>query len=304
MTAPRIVVFGRTGQVGSELARASLPAGVCLSSIDRAEADLAGAPADIAAALFRHAADASSVVVVNAAGYTAVDRAESEEEACDAANARGPAAIARACAERGFPLIHLSTDYVFDGRKTTPYREDDPVGPQSAYGRSKLAGEEAVRDVGPAHVIVRTAWVYSPFGTNFVKTMLRLGRERAELAIVDDQLGCPTAAKDIAAAIVSIAAQLGSGKADGYGTFHYCGGGSCSWLAFAREIFACAARFGSPPPRLRPITTAEYPTAARRPANSVLDCSKIRDVYNIKTRAWETGVAACIEELLGPKGGL
>jgi len=303
MTAPLLVVFGRSGQVGSELARAALPAGARLSSIARAEADLAGPAADIAAALARHAADASPVVVVNAAGYTAVDRAESEADACHAANCQGAAAIAQACAARGFPLIHLSTDYVFDGRKEGAYREDDPVGPQSVYGRSKLAGEEAVRQAAPAHVIVRTAWVYSPFGTNFVKTMLRLGRERPALGIVDDQYGCPTAAKDIAEAVVSIAAQLGAGNADGYGTFHYCGRGACTWFEFAREIFAHVARLGHPLPHLRPITTAEYPTAARRPANSVLDCSKIRDVYNIDTRPWQPAVAACIDELLGPKGG-
>jgi dTDP-4-dehydrorhamnose reductase len=304
MTPRRFVVFGRTGQVASELARAPRLAGVELSSIDRAEADLAGPAGDIAAALSRHAAGAASIVVINAAGYTAVDRAEGEAEACQAANCRGPAAIARACAERGYPLIHLSTDYVFDGRKPEPYREDDPVAPESVYGRSKLAGEEAIRAAGPAHVILRTAWVYSPFGTNFVKTMLRLGRERPELGIVNDQLGCPTAAKDIAETIVSIATRLAAGKADGYGTFHYCGAGACTWFDFAREIFAHAARWGYQPPRVKPITTADYPTAARRPANSVLDCSKIRAVYNIGTRPWQTAVAACIEELLGSKGGV
>ncbi len=303
MTAPLLVVFGRSGQVGSELARAKLPAGARLSSIGREEADLAGPDADIAAALARHAAGAAPVVVVNAAGYTAVDRAESDADACLGANARGPAAIARACAARGFPLIQLSTDYVFDGRKSVAYREEDATGPQSVYGRSKLAGEEAVRQATPAHVILRTAWVYSPFGTNFVKTMLRLGAERRELGVVDDQHGCPTAAKDIAAAIVSIAAQLAAGKTDGYGTFHYCGRGACTWFAFARAIFAHAAGLGHPVPSLRPITTAEYPTAARRPENSVLDCSKIRDVYNIDTRPWQTAVAACIDELLGAKGG-
>jgi dTDP-4-dehydrorhamnose reductase len=303
MTAPLLVVFGRSGQIGSELARAPLPAGVRLSSIGREEVELSGSAAAIAAALNRHAAGASPVVVVNAAGYTAVDRAESDEAACHAANSQGAAAIASACAKRGFPLIHLSTDYVFDGRKSEAYREDDPVGPMSVYGRTKLLGEEAVRRSTTAHVIIRTAWVYSPFGSNFVKTMLRLSRERPELAIVDDQRGCPTAAKDIAEAVVSIASQLASGKADGYGTLHYCGRGACTWYEFAREIFAHAARFGHPVPSLRPIASAEYPTAARRPANSVLDCSKIRAVYNIETRPWQAAVAACIDELLRPKGG-
>jgi dTDP-4-dehydrorhamnose reductase len=302
MIAPRLVVFGRSGQVGAELARARLPTGFGLSSIARSEADLAAPAADIAAALDRHAAGGAPVVVVNAAGYTAVDRAESEREACLAANALGPAAIARACAERNFPLIHLSTDYVFDGAKPAPYREEDATAPMSVYGRTKLAGEEAVRQAAPAHVIVRTAWVYSPFGTNFVKTMLRLGGERPELAIVDDQRGCPTAARDIARAIVSVAAQLAAGKADGYGTFHYCGRGACTWFELAGAIFAAAERHGHRVPRLRPITTAEYPTAARRPANSVLDCSKIAGVYKIDAQPWQEAVAACVDELLGGKG--
>lgn len=303
MTGPRLVVFGKTGQVASELARAALPGGFSASFIARAEADLAGPAADISAALARHAGDASSVLVVNAAAYTAVDRAESDEAACRAVNCGGAAAIAQVCAQRGFPLIHLSTDYVFDGNKQGPYREDDAVGPQSVYGRTKLEGEEAIRAALPSHVILRTAWVFSPFGTNFMKTMLRLARERPELSIVDDQRGCPTAAKDIAAAVVAIAAQLAAGKPEGYGTFHYCGRGSCTWYELARAIFAAAARFGQPVPRLRPITTAEYPTAARRPANSVLDCSKIRAVYNIDTRSWQDAVAACVGELLGDKGG-
>jgi dTDP-4-dehydrorhamnose reductase len=304
MTAPRLIVFGRSGQVGSELARVTLPANWTVASIGRDEVDLAAPAFDIAAALDRHAHGSSSVVVVNAAGYTAVDRAESDEAACQTANCRGPENIARACAARGYPLIHLSTDYVFDGRKTTPYREDDPVDPQSVYGRTKLAGEDAVRSATPAHVILRTAWVYSPFGANFVKTMLRLSRERSDLAIVDDQRGCPTAAKDIAAAIVAMASQLATGKSDGFGTFHYSGAGCCSWFEFAHAIFAVAGRFDHPVPRLRAITTAEYPTPARRPANSVLDCSRIHDVYKIETRRWQGAVIECVEELLGTRGGV
>lgn len=303
MTAPRLIVFGRSGQVGSELARAALPGGWRLSSIAREEVDLAASASDIAAALDRHAKDFSPVVVVNAAAYTAVDRAESDESACQTANCRGAESIARACAAREFPLIHLSTDYVFNGQKTMPYREGDETGPLSVYGRTKLAGEEAVRNETPAHVVLRTAWVFSPFGSNFVKSMLRMSRERSELAIVDDQRGCPTAAKDIAAAIVEVAAQLAGGKADGYGTFHLCGTGCCTWFEFARAIFAAAARLNHPVPNLRAISTADYPTAARRPANSVLDCSKIHDVYKIETRPWQGAVIDCVEELLGTEGG-
>ena len=304
MTAPLVIVFGRTGQVGSELARAALPADMRLVSVARDEVDLTAPPSAIAAALDRYAGEAASVVVVNAAAYTAVDRAESEPDVCHAVNCDGAAAIAEICAARNFPLVHLSTDYVFDGRKPGPYGEDDRVGPESVYGRTKLAGEEAVRRLCPAHVVVRTSWVYSPFGTNFVKTMLRLSRERLELGIVDDQHGCPTAAGDIAAAIVAIASQIAAGKTDGFGTFHYCGEGVCTWFELAQAVFAAAGPHGHPVPRLRPITTSEYPTPARRPANSVLDCSKIREVYNIDARPWQTAVGACVDELLGAKGGV
>jgi dTDP-4-dehydrorhamnose reductase len=299
MSTPLLVVFGLSGQVGTELARAALRVGYRLSSIERREVDLAAPPAPaLAAALDRHAGQASSVIVVNLAGYTAVDQAETDADACNAINCVGPASIARACHERGFALIHLSSDYVFNGRKKSPYNEADPVGPLNVYGRAKLAGEIAIREITGSHVILRTSWLYSPFRTNFVKTMLRLASERSELQIVHDQRGCPTAAADLAEALVDIARQLPAGKIDGYGTFHYCGRGACTWFEFANEIFALAGRYGLPVPHLDPVSSREYVTPALRPANSVLDCSKILDVYKIDTRPWQQSLAKCLTELL------
>ena len=298
MTRPLLVVFGRTGQVGCELARLARRSGYRLGSIERHEVDLATPiDAELGFALDRFVGS-SPVVVLNLSGYTAVDQAETDAGTCHAVNCVGPAAIARACRERGFAFIHLSSDYVFDGRKASSYHEDDPPSALNVYGRSKLEGENAIREITGAHVIVRTSWLYSPFRTNFVKTMLRLAGERSELQIVHDQRGCPTAAVDLADALIAIAGQLANNKADGYGTFHYCGQGACTWFEFANEIFALAASRGLPVPHIKPIETREYRLPARRPANSVLDCAKILDVYKIKTRPWQQSLAACIDELL------
>lgn len=301
MTTNRLVVFGRSGQVGSELARAALPEGWSVRSISRDEAALDGPAERIGSAIDHHAAGGDRVVVVNAAAYTAVDRAEAEAAAAFAANCDGPARIAEACAVRRLPFIHLSTDYVFDGTKAQPYGETDRVNPLGVYGASKEAGEAAIRKALRQHVILRTAWVYSPFGHNFLKTMLRLGAERPELGVVDDQHGCPTAAADIAAAIIKIAARLAAGESYGFGTFHYVGAGICTWYQFAEAIFSEAARFGRSIPRLRPITTAEYPTPARRPANSALDCTRIRDIYDVSSVPWRQSMVNCIDELFNNK---
>ena len=250
-------------------------------------------PAEVAAALDA----ARPAAIVNAAAYTAVDRAESEPERAAAANRDGARIVAEACAERRLPLIHLSTDYVFDGRKIGPYREDDPVAPLGVYGRSKAEGEAAVRAVGGCHVILRTSWVYGPVGQNFVRTMLRLGRERPELRVVDDQSGSPTSTADLADAILVIARRLAEGEGAGTGMFHFCGGGVTTWYRFAQAIFGEAARYGYSPPRLTPITTAGYPTAARRPANSALDCSRIARVYGIHPRPWREALGRCIDRI-------
>lgn len=273
----KILVFGRTGQVAAELQALAGP-DLVVEALGRDRADLAD-PAACAAQVA--ATDAGAVI--NAAAYTAVDRAESEEALATVVNGHAPGAMARACAARGLPFLHVSTDYVFDGSGDRPWREDDPTGPLGAYGRSKLEGERQVAAAGGPHVILRTAWVFSAHGSNFVKTMLRVGAGRDRLTVVDDQRGGPTAAADIAAALVAIARAFAAGRGVS-GVFHYAGAPAASWCGFAREIFA---RSGWPtPPEVAPIRTEDWPTPAARPRNSVLDCGKIAAAYGIGQPAW------------------
>lgn len=287
----KLLVLGAAGQVGRELCRAAWPAGTSITAVDRAEIEIADLDA-VFVAIERERPD----VVVNAAAYTAVDRAESEPDAAWAANCTGPANLAAACGEAAIPLIHLSTDYVFDGAKSGPYREVDPVNPLGVYGRSKDAGDRAIREALPEHVILRTAWVYSAHGHNFVKTMLRLGAERPVLRVVADQTGSPTSAADVAAAIREIVRRLKAGKS-GWGTYNFTGAGAVTWHGFAEAIFELAAPWRGPPPLVEAITTAEYPTPARRPANSVLDCARIGEVFGIAPRPWREALAEVIREL-------
>jgi dTDP-4-dehydrorhamnose reductase len=284
----RILVIGRSGQLARALAEAIWPAGIELASRGRDEIDLAR-PSGVQAAVVAEKPD----LVINAAAYTAVDKAESEPELAFTVNRDGPAALAEACLALGAPLIHVSTDYVFDGGKPAPYVEEDPVHPVSVYGASKAAGESAIRARLPAHVILRTAWVYAPQGQNFVRTMLRLGRERPELRVVDDQIGCPTAAAELARAVEAAALGLLAGGGD-YGTFHFCGTGATSWFGFAQAIFELA---GGPRPRVVPIPTASYPTPARRPANSVLDSAKFARLYGVTARPWRESLARCLKDI-------
>ena len=214
-----------------------------------------------------------------------------------AINRDGPGAMAVACAARGIPLIHVSTDYVFDGTKDGPYTEDDPINPLGVYGASKAAGEEAVRQASPHHVILRTSWVYSAYGTNFVKTMLRLGREREEMRVVADQHGSPTAAADLAAAIVQIAATIEKTGATAWGTYHLTGSGTTTWYEFADRIFQRLHKRTGKRPRLIAIGTADYPTPARRPANSRLDCSRARDQLGVACPPWQDSLDRVIAEL-------
>ncbi len=287
----RILVFGRSGQVGDALAGLNGP-GVAVTALSRVEADLAD-PEVVAAAIERHPAD----LVVNAAAYTAVDRAEDEPGLAFAVNRDGPLFLARACARAGRPLVHISTDYVFDGSKPMPYDEADAPCPLNVYGASKLAGEMAVAGTLDRHVILRTSWVFASHGANFVKTMLRLGTQRPELAIVADQVGCPTPATDIARAVLRVAMAVRDGSAR-WGTFHFTGREATTWFGFAQAIFTEAERrTGAPAPRLRPISTAEYPVRARRPANSRLDCSHIGLAYGIAPADWRAGLAAAMDVL-------
>jgi dTDP-4-dehydrorhamnose reductase len=284
-----LLIFGKTGQVARELARASWPECVTLVQLGRNECDLDN-PSSTREAIMK----LRPRIVVNAAAYTAVDRAEAEPERATRVNCDAPGAMASACAETEAGLIHLSTDYVFDGTKPGAYLENDCVAPLSVYGRSKADGETAIRESVEHHVILRTSWVFSAHGSNFVRTMLRLGSERPELRVVDDQHGAPTAARDIAGAIVSVARAIANGNAI-WGTFHFTGSEPTTWCGFARAIFAGSGQ----PVKLVPITTAEYKTAARRPLNSVLDCERILRSYGIPQPSWKAALDHALAEIRG-----
>lgn len=289
MSAP-VLVIGRSGQVAQALARLARVGGRDVVAVGRPQADLAS-PDTLAAVLARH----GPAVVINAGAFTAVDEAEAARDEAFAINAAGAGRLARACAEADTALIHISSDYVFDGEARRPYREDDAIAPLSAYGASKAEGEAEVREAGGRHVILRTSWLYSERGRNFLTTMLRLGRERSELAIVDDQTGSPTYAADVALAIARIVETVLDGsRGDIWGTFHFASAGSTTWFGFAAAIFARAEAKGWPVPVLRPITTAQYPTPARRPAYSVLDTGKIVRIFGVSTPDWREALDRCM----------
>jgi len=245
-------------------------------------------------------------VVVNAAAYTAVDRAESEPELAYAVNRDGAAAAAAAAARLGVPIIQFSTDYVFDGAKSGPYVEADPASPQGVYGRSKLEGERAVAAANPRHLIARTSWVYAPFGSNFVRTMLRLSAERDRLAVVDDQIGCPTYAPDIAEAILAIARTWSRDgwRDDHAGVTHLAGPDAVTWCAFARQIVDGAAARGGRRVEVEGITTSQYPTPARRPANSRLSTGRLASVFDVRLPRLEHSLSSCLDRLVGPRAAL
>jgi len=290
MSAP-ILVFGRTGQVARELALRGAATGRALRFAGRETLDLAVPDKvdDLIAAVAPRA-------VINAAAYTAVDRAEREPDAAYALNRDAPAAIAAACAARGLPLVHFSTDYVFDGELDRPYVETDPTGPTSVYGASKLAGELAVTATGGAAITLRTAWVYSAHGTNFLKTMLALATRRDEVSVVADQIGRPTWARDCAEVALLAIDALAADPALA-GIYHLSGAGDASWADLAKAVFTESARRGGPTALVRPITTAEYPTPARRPANSRLDCGKIEAALAWRRRPWRDSLAECMTEM-------
>lgn len=237
--------------------------------------------------------------VVNAAAWTAVDAAEADPDGAGRANRDGPAMLAALCADAGIPLIHVSTDYVFDGMKGAPYSEADPTSPTAVYGTTKLEGEQAVLAACPRAIVLRTSWVYSAAGKNFVKTMLGAAQKMPALRVVADQQGCPTAARDLAVAILAIVARLRAGWRDEYaGVFHAAGTGSTTWHGLAEAVFEDAAPYGHPVPRVDAITTADWPTPARRPPDSRLDCSKLHRVFGVQLPEWRTGVTRTVAELL------
>ncbi len=290
----KILVLGTPGQLGHELMRGVWPEGLTVAGVGYPDFDM-GVEADVRRVMAEHAPD----LAVNATAYTAVDKAESDRGAAFAINRDGPLYLARDCAMRGIPLVHVSTDYVFDGTKKTPYLEDDPINPLNVYGESKAAGEQAVRETWARHVTLRTTWVYAAHGANFVKTMLRLGTEREELGIVADQVGAPTAAADLAAAIIKIVPQI-IGRTDApWGTYHFTDAGVTTWAGFAERIFQRMERQTGRRPRLKGIATSDYPTPARRPANSRLDCSKIRAAFGVAAPPWEESLDLVLDELMG-----
>jgi dTDP-4-dehydrorhamnose reductase len=297
----KTLVFGAAGQVGCEVFRAAWPRSFELLPFDKNDGDITD-PDAVAAVIAQHRPN----LVINLAAYTAVDRAESEPERAWAVNCDGAANIAAACREAAAPLIHLSTDYVFDGCKSGPYREEDGVNPINAYGRGKEAGERAVRAAIDRYVILRTSWIFGAYGSNFVKTVLRLGGERPVLQIVGDQYGCPTAAADIASALITIARRIDGGGTD-WGIFHFAGMGRTTWYGFAEEIVQRAAAFGAwrgaSQPRVEQITTNQYKTPARRPMNSELDCRKIASTLGISPPPWRSSLAAVLRELVGETSG-
>lgn len=276
----KILVFGKTGQVATELQRQA-----DVIALDRTEADLSN-PIACAAIIYQTDAD----VIINAAAYTAVDQAEANEALAMTINANAPTEMAKAAATRGIPFLHISTDYVFDGSGTTPHRPCDPTNPMNIYGRSKLVGEQGVMEAGGIYAILRTSWVFSAYGTNFVKTMLRLGNERKTLSVVNDQFGGPTPAADIAATLLQMAPEMGS---ENTGIYHYSGAPDINWQDFAIEIFRQMGLLV----KVSGIPTAAYPTPARRPLNSHLDCTTLENMFGISRPDWQTGLTKVLHEL-------
>jgi len=282
-----LLVFGCTGQVARELQHLAAVQALDLLALGRDAADLAQ-PSACAAAIHAHCPRA----VVNAAAYTAVDRAEDEEPLATAINGAAPAEMALACKALNIPLVHISTDYVFPGTGHSPWAPHDVTMPANAYGRSKCAGEEGIRASGATHAILRTSWVFSAHGNNFVKTMLRLSDTRDQISVVDDQIGGPTPARAIAAACLTIAQQLQDAP-EKTGTYHFSGAPDASWCSFARAIFRLTGR----PTRVEAIPTSAYPTPAARPLNSRLDCNTTTSVFGLARPDWHAGLEECLTEL-------
>lgn len=295
----RILLFGRNGQVGWELQRALAPLGelVALGSDSRELAADFARPEALAATVEAVAPD----VIVNAAAHTAVDRAESEPDLARAINATAPGVLARAAAARGAWLVHYSTDYVFDGSGRAAWTEDSPTGPLSVYGRTKLEGEQAIRASGAHHLIFRTSWVYAARGGNFAKTMLRLARERDRLTVIDDQIGAPTGA-ELLADVTAHALRTARARPELAGTYHAVAGGETSWHGYACHVIARAREAGQPirvaADAIAPVPSSAFPTAARRPANSRLDSSKLRATFELVLPDWRTGVDRMLGEIL------
>lgn len=290
----RILTYGASGQLGYELMRQARSLSLDMHGVAYPQTDIS--EISQVASVF---AGCRPDLVVNAAAYTNVDGAESEPVLAMAINKDGPANLARICSENKIPLIHISTDYVFDGAKGAPYLETDPVSPLGVYGRSKASGEQAVRSVLDEHIIIRTSWLYGTHGHNFVKNMLKLAMEKEAIRVVCDQYGSPTSATDLAAAILSIADFVSQRRAINWGTYHYCGSGIASWHTFAKTIVEIGRQYTRlKTVRVESIKTAEYPTPAARPAYSALDCSLINQHFGISAKPWRDSLKIVIRKLL------
>ena len=292
-----VIITGANGQVGKEIVNLFASQKIPMLPFDRKGLDISDRSRVEEIILSEQPS-----LVINPAAYTAVDLAEKEQEKAFLINAEGVKNLADTCAKVSIPLFHISTDYVFDGEKDTPYSEDDQTAPQGAYGRSKLKGEKILRKILPEHIILRTSWVFGRYGKNFVKTILRLGSEREELRIVSDQRGCPTPAQDIAWVMKILAEKFLKEKILFWDTYHYAGTPGVTWFEFAQAVLEEAHSLGMLPkmPSLYAITTSKYPTPAKRPANSQLNCDKIRKTFGLEARSWRPGL---IEVLKGIKKG-
>lgn len=292
----RILLIGGSGQIGSEIHQSALSNHIECFSPSSSELDITD-PASIESAL---AAYRPIDFIVNASAYTAVDKAEAEPALANKINRDGPRFLAEACSQHNIPLLHLSTDYVFNGRADIPYREEMATEPLGVYGASKAAGEEEIRRILPQHIILRTAWVFGAQGDNFVKTMLRLGQEHSQLKVVSDQTGCPTAATDIATTVITILTEMVVNPENRWGTYHYCSADSTNWAEFAEAIFNEASKIWPKylVVRVTPIPSSKYPTKADRPQYSVLDCSKIEQKFAIRAPCWHTSLVENIPNIL------
>lgn len=291
----RLLIAGWQGQVARALVEMAPGCpDVTACAVGRAALDICEARS-----IERALSGISPTVVINSAGYTAVDKAESEPERAFALNRDGARLLAEAAARRGIPIIHISSDYVFDGSKPAPYVEEDGTAPATVFGRSKLEGEQAVQGANPKHIILRTAWVFSPGGRNFVKTMLARARDNARVRVVDDQRGSPTYAPHLVGAILDLARAISKPDAKGpWGVYHAANSGTTTWRGFAEEVFTRSRELGGPAAEVEPIRSADYPTPAQRPVNSQLDCTKLEHTFGLRLPAWQDGVADCVERIL------
>jgi dTDP-4-dehydrorhamnose reductase len=291
----RLLIAGWQGQVARALVEMAPGCpDVTACAVGRAALDICEAKS-----IERALSGISPTIVINSAAYTAVDKAESEPERAFALNRDGARLLAEASAKRGIPIIHISTDYVFDGHKPTPYVEDDAATPNTVFGRSKLEGEEAVRAANPKNIILRTSWIFSPYGRNFVKTMLAQAKEHPRVRVVDDQRGSPTYAPHLVSAILDLARTVSAPDAPGpWGVYHAANSGTTTWRGIADEVFARSSALGGPVAEVEPIRSADYPTPAERPDNSQLDTSKLQRTFGLSLPPWQQGVAECVERLL------